>query len=109
MSPKREPMDVGYGHGEPEMMPLRRLELPAPPGKEFRSPVLLGPPLTMPPQHSVIQCMRPPPPPPPHHPPRLHKPPMPSMFEEPTSSIPDLGELADFVKLTVDNCFWYLH
>lgn len=93
MSPKREPMDVGYGHVEPELMPVRRLELPAPPGKEFRAPVLLGPPLAMPAQQSVIQCMRPPPPPPPPHPPRFHKPPMPSMFEEPTSSIPDLGKL----------------
>lgn len=81
LSPKREPSDDGY---ELEMMPgARRLELPAPPGKEFRAPVLLvAPP---PPPHSVIQCMRPPPPPPP---PRHHKPPS---FEEPSSSIPDLG------------------
>ncbi|XP_063359463.1 ecdysone-inducible protein E75 isoform X1 [Cydia amplana] len=79
MSPKREPMDNGY---EPEMLPgVRRLELPAPPGKEFRAPVLMPAPT-----HSVIQCMRPPPPPPPPQP-RLHKPPS---FEEPSSSIPDL-------------------
>ncbi|CAB3224600.1 unnamed protein product [Arctia plantaginis] len=86
LSPKREPMDTGY---EPEMLPgVRRLELPAPPGKEFRAPVLLTAP-SMPPTHSVIQCMRPPPPPPPPPPPRLHKPPS---FEEPSSSIPDLGK-----------------
>ncbi|XP_041977016.1 ecdysone-inducible protein E75 isoform X1 [Aricia agestis] len=77
LSPKREPPE----HYEMEMMSARRLELPAPPGKEFRAPGLLPPP----PPHSVIQCMRPPPPPPP--PPRLHKPPT---FEEPSSSIPDL-------------------
>ncbi|KAH9630683.1 hypothetical protein HF086_003974 [Spodoptera exigua] len=86
LSPKREPMDVVY---ESEMLPgARRLELPAPPGKEFRAPVLLAAP-SMAPTHSVIQCMRPPPPPPPPPPPRLHKPPS---FEEPSSSIPDLGE-----------------
>lgn len=80
MSPKREPSDNGY---EPELLPVRRLELPAPPGKEFRAPVLMPAPT-----HSVIQCMRPPPPPPPP-PPRLLKPPS---FEEPSSSIPDLGK-----------------
>lgn len=80
MSPKREPSDNGY---EPELLPVRRLELPAPPGKEFRAPVLMPAPT-----QSVIQCMRPPPPPPPP-PPRLLKPPS---FEEPSSSIPDLGK-----------------
>ncbi|CAF4771679.1 unnamed protein product [Pieris macdunnoughi] len=81
LSPKREPMDP-Y---EMEMMGGgRRLELPAPPGKEFRAPCLM-PPAPPPPVQSVIQCMRPPPPPPP--PPRIHKP---SLFEEPSSSIPDL-------------------
>ena len=89
LSPKREPMDLVY---EAEMLPgARRLELPAPPGKEFRAPVLLAAP-SMTPTHSVIQCMRPPPPPPPPPPPRLHKPPS---FEEPSSSIPDLGKLAN--------------
>ncbi|XP_028166113.1 ecdysone-inducible protein E75 isoform X1 [Ostrinia nubilalis] len=84
LSPKREPADVGY---EMEVMPaVRRLELPAPPGKEFRAPVLLAAPAPMA-AHSVIQCMRPPPPPPPPPPPRLLKPPS---FEEPSSSIPDL-------------------
>lgn len=84
LSPKPEPLDGGY---ETEMMlpVVRRLELPAPPGKEFRAPVLLAPPA-----HSVIQCMRPPPPPPPPPPPRVLKPPS---FEEPSSSIPDLGKL----------------
>lgn len=87
LSPKREPMDSGYEMGGDMMPAARRLELPAPPGKEFRAPVLLGPPLApaMVPHHSVIQCMRPPPPPPP----RLIKPPT---FEEPSSSIPDLGK-----------------
>lgn len=86
LSPKREPIDVGY---ETEVMPVvRRLELPAPPGKEFRAPLLLAAPAPGP-THSVIQCMRPPPPPPPPPPPRLLKPPS---FEEPSSSIPDLGE-----------------
>ncbi|GBP74258.1 hypothetical protein EVAR_51658_1 [Eumeta japonica] len=88
LSPKREPEDVPY---ESEALPLRRLELPAPPAKEFRAPVLLASShaaLAAPP-HSVIQCMRPPPPPPPAAPvPRLHKPPP---FEEPSSSIPDLA------------------
>ncbi|CAH2073873.1 unnamed protein product, partial [Iphiclides podalirius] len=79
LSPKREPPEMGY---DPEMLGARRLELPAPPGKEFRAPVLLPAPAP----HSVIQCMRPPPPPPPPVP-RLHKPPP---FEEPSSSIPDL-------------------
>ncbi|XP_023947895.1 ecdysone-inducible protein E75 isoform X1 [Bicyclus anynana] len=84
LSPKREPPEHVY---EMEMMGgARRLELPAPPGKEFRAPCLLPAPAPPPqPTHSVIQCMRPPPPPPP--PPRLHKPPI---FEEPSSSIPDL-------------------
>ncbi|XP_045445465.1 ecdysone-inducible protein E75-like [Melitaea cinxia] len=84
LSPKREPSDHGY---DIEMIGgARRLELPAPPGKEFRAPCLLPAPALPPPTtHSVIQCMRPPPPPPP--PPRLHKPPT---FEEPSSSIPDL-------------------
>ncbi|CAK1552007.1 unnamed protein product [Leptosia nina] len=86
LSPKREPMDP-Y---EMEMSG-RRLELPAPPGKEFRAPCLLPPP--QPPQ-SVIQCMRPPPPPPP--PPRIHKP---SLFEEPSSSIPDLEPKQNFGSL----------
>lgn len=88
LSPKREREDISY---ESEMMPSsRRLELPAPPGKEFRAPVLVpvpgpapAPPLH--PAHSVIQCMPPPPPPPRHHKPQL--------FEEPSSSIPDLGEI----------------
>lgn len=86
LSPKREPADHGF---EMEMMGgARRLELPAPPGKEFRAPCLLPAPAPPPqPTHSVIQCMRPPPPPPP--PSRLHKPPA---FEEPSSSIPDLGK-----------------
>ncbi|XP_068630086.1 ecdysone-inducible protein E75 isoform X1 [Battus philenor] len=79
LSPKREPPELGY---ETELVGVRRLELPAPPGKEFRAPVLLPAPAP----HSVIQCMRPPPPPPPPAP-RLHKPPS---FEEPSSSIPDL-------------------
>ncbi|XP_026745640.1 protein enabled homolog [Trichoplusia ni] len=91
LSPKREPMELSY---EAEMLPgVRRLELPAPPGKEFRAPVLLAAP-SMPPTHSVIQCMRPPPPPPPPPPPRLHKPPS---FEEPSSSIPDLGKFSKIV------------
>ncbi|KAF9802449.1 hypothetical protein SFRURICE_009131 [Spodoptera frugiperda] len=95
LSPKREPMDVIY---ESEMLPgARRLELPAPPGKEFRAPVLLAAP-SMAPTHSVIQCMRPPPPPPPPPPPRLHKPPS---FEEPSSSIPDLVLLINFVGINV--------
>lgn len=86
LSPKREPPEHGY---DMEMMGgARKLELPAPPGKEFRAPCLLPAPAPPPPTHSVIQCMRPPPPPPPP-PPRLHKPPI---FEEPSSSIPDLGE-----------------
>lgn len=89
--PKREPEDTGY---ETEMLPsIRRLELPAPPGKEFRAPVVMAapaPPILNLPAHSVIQCMRPPPPPPPPlPPPRHHKPPT---FEEPSSSIPDLGK-----------------
>lgn len=84
LTPKREPSEDIY---EPEMLPgARRLELPAPPGKEFRAPVLLSAPAL--PPTSVIQCMRPPPPPPPPAPPRIHKLPV---FEEPSSSIPDLG------------------
>lgn len=96
LSPKREPSDHGY---DMEMMGgARRLELPAPPGKEFRAPCLLPAPAPPPqPTHSVIQCMRPPPPPPP--PPRLHKP---QPFEEPSSSIPDLGMLLHLYTL-------YLH
>ncbi|VVC87386.1 unnamed protein product [Leptidea sinapis] len=82
LSPKREPMDHGY---DLEMIGSRRLDLPAAPGKEFRAPCVPPAPVTQQPQ-SVIQCMRPPPPPPP--PPRIIKP---SLFEEPTSSIPDLA------------------
>ncbi|CAH0720874.1 unnamed protein product, partial [Brenthis ino] len=93
LSPKREPLEHGF---DMEMMGgARRLELPAPPGKEFRAPCLLPAPAPPPPPtHSVIQCMRPPPPPPP--PSRLHKPPP---FEEPSSSIPDL----DNDDITISN------
>ncbi|XP_014370428.1 ecdysone-inducible protein E75 isoform X1 [Papilio machaon] len=79
LSPKREAGEMAYEAELVSARRLERLELPAPPGKEFRAPVLIPAPAP----HSVIQCMRPPPPPAP----RLHKPPP---FEEPTSSIPDL-------------------
>lgn len=90
MSPKREAGEMAYEAELVNARRMERLELPAPPGKEFRAPVLLQAPAP----HSVIQCMRPPPPPAP----RLHKPPP---FEEPTSSIPDLGKSYLFFEFIV--------
>ncbi|KAG7307650.1 hypothetical protein JYU34_007871 [Plutella xylostella] len=86
VSPKLEPPESpGVAGGGAGGAGARRLELPAPPGREYRAPLPQ-------PGLSVIQCMRPPPPPPPPPPHLQHRHLKPPVFEEPSSSIPDLGE-----------------